>query len=100
MKRSALVTLAVLAASGALAKHGGYYTYTSKGDAVYAIVLGWPGRTVTLKAPKATGATKVSLLGTSGPVRFSKTGGSLRIEIPENAAPGAYAYAFELTRVK
>jgi hypothetical protein len=69
MKRSALVTLAVLAASGALAKHGGYYTYTSKGDAVYAIVLSWPGRSVTLKTPKATGTTKAEASGSRCPIR-------------------------------
>jgi alpha-L-fucosidase len=75
--------------------------YTAKGETVYAIVLGWPGRTVTLKAPKATGATKVRLLGTPGPVRFSKSGGGpLRIEMPESAPVGASAFAFELTGVK
>jgi alpha-L-fucosidase len=74
--------------------------YTAKGDAVYAIVLGWPGRTVTLKAPRATGATKVRLLGSPAPVRFSKSGGGLRIEVPESAPVGSYAHAFELTGVK
>ena len=74
--------------------------YTAKGDAVYAIVLGWPGRTVTLKAPKAGGATKVRLLGSPAPVRFSRSGAGLRIEMPESAPGGAYAHAFELTGVK
>jgi alpha-L-fucosidase len=74
--------------------------YTVKGDTVYAIVLGWPGRAVTLKAPTATGATKVRLLGTPASVRFSKTGAGLRIDLPESAPVGAYAHAFELTGVK
>jgi len=74
--------------------------YTAKGDAVYAIVLGWPGRSVTLKTPKAAGSTKVSLLGTTAPVRFSRTAGGLRIEMPEAAPVVAHAYAFKLTGVK
>ena len=74
--------------------------YTAKGDAVYAIVLGWPGRSVTLKTPKAGGATKVSLLGTTAPVRFSKAASGLRIEMPDGAPVGAHAYALKLTGVK
>jgi alpha-L-fucosidase len=74
--------------------------YTAKGDAVYAIVLGWPGRGLTLKTPKAGGATKVSLLGTTAPVSFSKAAGGLRIEMPDAAPVGAHAYAFRLTGVK
>jgi alpha-L-fucosidase len=74
--------------------------YTARGDTVYAIVLGWPGRALTLKAPKASGATKVRLLGTTGAVRFSRTGAGLRIEMPDNAPVGAQAFAFELTGVE
>ena len=74
--------------------------YTANGDAVYAIVLGWPGRSVTLKAPRTTGATKVRLLGSPAPVRFSRSGAGLRIEMPESAPAGAYAHAFALTGVK
>ena len=74
--------------------------YTAKGDAVYAIVLGWPGRRLTLATPKAGGATKVSLLGTTAPVRFSNAGGGLRIEMPDGAPIGAHAYAFKLTGVR
>jgi hypothetical protein len=55
---------------------------------------------VTLKAPKATSATKVRLLGSPGPVRFSKAGAGLRVEMPESAPVGAYAHAFELAGVK
>ena len=59
------------------------------------------GRAVTLKAPKAAGATKVRLLGTPGPVRLSQSGGGpLRIEMPAGAPVGAPAFAFELTGVK
>ena len=74
--------------------------YTAKGDSVYAIVLGWPGRRVRFKAPTATGATKVTLLGSPAPLRFSRAGGGLRIEMPDSAPVGAYAHAFRLTGVK
>jgi alpha-L-fucosidase len=74
--------------------------YTAKGGTVYAIVLGWPGRTVTLKAPKATSATRVRLLGTPGPVRFSNSSAGLRIEMPDSAPVGAQAFALELTGVR
>jgi alpha-L-fucosidase len=74
--------------------------YTTKGDVVYAIVLGWPGRSVTLEAPKAGAVTKVTLLGGSGALRHSHGGGGLRIELPESTAPGALAYVFKLTGVR
>jgi len=74
--------------------------YTTRDGAVYAIVLGWPGKVVVLKAPKPGGAARVSLLGAPGPVRFSRLDAGLRIEVPETLAPGAYAYAFKLTGVR
>jgi alpha-L-fucosidase len=74
--------------------------YTGKGDAVYAIVQGWPGRTLTLKAPRGAGGTRVTLLGANAPVRFSQSGGGLRIDVPDSVAPGAFAYAFKLTGVR
>jgi alpha-L-fucosidase len=83
-----------------VAAEGETIRYTSKGDTVYAIVLGWPGRTVTLKAPKATGATRVRLLGATEAVRFSRVGQGLRLEMPESAPAGSYAHAFALTGVR
>jgi alpha-L-fucosidase len=74
--------------------------YTSKGDVVYAIVLGWPGRTVTLETPRSSGSTRVELLGSNAKVRFTRPGGHLRISMPESAPRGAYAYTFKLTGVR
>jgi alpha-L-fucosidase len=73
--------------------------YTRRGDAVYAIVLGWPGHSVTLKTPKASARTRVRLLGTTAPVRFSRSGSGLRLDVPDSLQPGAHAYAFELSGV-
>ena len=74
--------------------------YTAKDDVVYATVLGWPGKTVTLKTPRSSGATTVELLGSNEKVRFQRPGGGLRITMPDSATGGAYAYTFKLTGVK
>jgi alpha-L-fucosidase len=74
--------------------------YTAKGDTVYAIVLGWPGPSVTLKAPRSSGATRVELLGMKEKVRFGRPGGGLRLTLPDSAPRGAVAYTFKLIGVK
>jgi len=74
--------------------------YTAKGGVVYATVLGWPGKTVTLKTPESSGATKVELLGSDEKVRFERPGGGLRITMPDSATGGVDAYTFKLTGVK
>jgi alpha-L-fucosidase len=74
--------------------------YTAKDDVVYATVLGWPGKTVTLKTPRSSRATKVELLGSSEKVRFKRPGGGLLVTMPDSAPGGAYAYTFKLTGVK
>jgi alpha-L-fucosidase len=79
---------------------GDQVRYTSRGDDVYAIVLGWPSRAFTLRSPVASAATRVSLLGSPARVRFSRTKEGLRVERPDELAPGAYAYAFKLTGVR
>jgi alpha-L-fucosidase len=74
--------------------------YTSRGGTVYAIHLGWPGRTVTLEAPAPTPATRVRLLGTDGSLKWRRVKGGLQIERPASAPVGALAYVFALTGVK
>jgi alpha-L-fucosidase len=74
--------------------------YTAKDGVVYATVLGWPGRTVTLKTPKSSRATKVRLLGSDETVGFEGSGDGLRITMPESVVGGEYAYTFELTGVE
>jgi alpha-L-fucosidase len=76
--------------------------FTTKGDALYAIVMGAPTATVRIKslgtaanllsAPIAT----VELIGGSAPVRWSQTAGSLEIEAPA-ALPNPTAIVFCIT---
>jgi alpha-L-fucosidase len=74
--------------------------YTAKGGAVYAIVLGWPGRTVRLKTPKPSPATTVELLGSKEQVLFERLEDGLRMTMPD-LVPGAdWAYTFKLTGVE
>jgi alpha-L-fucosidase len=74
--------------------------YTARGEAVYATVLGWPGRTVTLEAPRPSGNTTVQLLGSDEAVGFEPAGDGLRITMPVSARGDAYAYTFKLTGVE
>jgi len=57
--------------------------FTRKGDAVYAILTRWPGRRFTWKDAGALRPTAISLLGASGPLRFTKAGNSLLIDLPD-----------------
>lgn len=69
--------------------------FTSKGNAVYAILLGRPiGRAVTIKdVPKVR---KAQLLGTNVPVPLTRAGADIIIALPEHLN-GTYAYAFKLS---
>jgi alpha-L-fucosidase len=69
--------------------------YTHKGDALYAIVLGWPGTSVTLKRVGDTRVQAVSLLGSAEPLLWSQDAEGLTVQAP-NEKPCAYAYAFKL----
>jgi alpha-L-fucosidase len=74
--------------------------YTAKGDAVYATVLGWPGKTVALETPRSSSATRVELLGSGEEIHFDRPGGGLRITLPESARADTYAWTFKLTGVR
>jgi len=76
--------------------------YTSKGSAVYAICLCWPGRTLVLSAPKPTEDTIVTMLGLGDPLSWRHADGRLSIEVPPLSAddvPCRHAYVFKLTAV-
>jgi len=76
--------------------------FTQKGDALYALTLGWPedGK-VTIKAlrigsPHYAGQIKsVTLLGSPGPVKFKRTDEGLKLVLPA-AKPCDYAYALRI----
>jgi alpha-L-fucosidase len=62
--------------------------FTKKGNALYAIVLTWPGETVTIKSlatesPHVSGEiTDVRLLGHRGSLRFTRGSAGLTVEMP------------------
>jgi alpha-L-fucosidase len=77
--------------------------YTTKGETVYAFVMGWPeNSTVTLTA-LATGAKgfpknvgKVELLGSGAPVTFNRDDKALTIKLPSEK-PNDIAYALKIS---
>jgi alpha-L-fucosidase len=77
--------------------------YTSKGDTVFAFVMGWPANgQVVLKAmaqgsqafPKPV--AKVELLGSTGQTMFSRDVNGLTIKLPSEK-PNDIAYALKIT---
>jgi len=77
--------------------------YTCKGDAVYAICMGWPGRELILSVPKPTREATVTMLGHSGFLASHQVGGKLHIDIPPlsvDEVPCRHAYVLKLTGVK
>jgi len=84
-------------------KEGEAVCYTSKGDAVYAIALRWPGISLTLESPTADGEVKVALLGHGQPLENQMTAAGLCIDlsaVPLEEAPCKHAYVFRLTGVR
>jgi alpha-L-fucosidase len=84
-------------------KSDGKVWFTAKGDAVYAITLGWPGRELRLIQPKAAENATVTMLGYSEPLKWRNENGRMVIEVPPlsvDEVPCQYAYAFKLTGVK
>lgn len=80
--------------------------FTTKGDTLYAIMLGWPeGGKATIKAlaknspAVAAGPMDVSLLGYDGKLKWTRTNEGLEITLPEKA-PSAHAVAFKISGLK
>ncbi|XP_036301774.1 tissue alpha-L-fucosidase isoform X2 [Pipistrellus kuhlii] len=78
--------------------------YTSKESSVYAIFLNWPENGVlSLKSPKTTSATKVTMLGVQKDLKWSTNppGGLLIYlpQIPPSALPIEYAWTIKMMGV-
>ncbi len=76
--------------------------YTRKGDAVYAICLAWPGKTLRLEHPAPTPQTQVRLLGHSQPLRWKACDKGISIDLPQFAPdrlPCRNAWTFNPTRL-
>ena len=72
--------------------------FTTKNDAIYALLLGWPDDGVARVRSLASGAgkiTAVSLLGHSGELRWTQTDTSLEVVLPA-IRPCEHAFALKI----
>jgi alpha-L-fucosidase len=72
--------------------------FTAKGDDVYAIVPGWPGKQLVIRDALATPGMTVTLLG-GGELKWSAPGNNVVVEMPDipaDSAKTSYAYAIRL----
>jgi alpha-L-fucosidase len=60
--------------------------FTSKGNAVYAILPRWPGRRFTIRDLEGGKPKSVTLLGAPASLSFKSTGASLTIDLPDLSA--------------
>jgi len=76
------------------------FRFTTKGNTLYAIELGWPsgGATVIHSLHTAVGEKAirgVSLLGSSEAIRFEQKDDGLHLKLPSQA-PGKFAYVYRI----
>jgi alpha-L-fucosidase len=65
--------------------------FTQKDGAVYAFLLGEPkGKTMTLRDVTLKAGTPVTMLGTTGNLRWTQKGNDVQVELP-TSLPGKYA---------
>jgi alpha-L-fucosidase len=57
--------------------------FTAKGTDVYAILPRWPGRRFTIQDAAGVQPRSVTLLGGTAPLRFTRSGSSVAVELPE-----------------
>jgi alpha-L-fucosidase len=77
--------------------------FTTKGDTLYAIAMGWPdGGKLTIKSLAQGGANgrfsvgAVKLLGSDANIQFTRDGSGLTLQLP--AKTDAYAYVFKISK--
>jgi alpha-L-fucosidase len=75
--------------------------FTTKGNDLYAICLGWPGESTTIKSLGSGSAVKsdriasVSMLGSQQPLSWTQDANGLRIQTPSEK-PCDHAYTFKI----
>ena len=57
--------------------------FTAKGNDVFAILPRWPGRRFVIKDAGTRPVQSATVLGSSRPLRFTKTGASVSVELPD-----------------
>ena len=74
--------------------------FTTKGNALYAIHLGWPKGSSLLIAslPASTKVESVKLIGVEGPIEFSQSDAGLEIKLPSQR-PNNLAAVFKISGV-
>jgi alpha-L-fucosidase len=78
------------------------FRFTTKGQTLYAFMMGWPGTQVIIPALGSTSShvtgtiERVALLGSSNQLKFTRDTDALKIDLPDNA-PSHYAVAFRLS---
>ncbi|MGH9667855.1 MAG: alpha-L-fucosidase, partial [Bryobacteraceae bacterium] len=76
--------------------------FTAKGETIYAIALGWPGRELAIHSlgeSAANGPAKIArveMVGVAEPLRWTRSSAALVVEMPARQ-PGDYAYALRIT---
>jgi alpha-L-fucosidase len=77
--------------------------FTTKGDTLYAIAMGWPdGGKLTIKSLAQGGkngkfsAGAVKLLGSDANIQFTHDASGLTLQLP--AKVGEYAYVFKISK--
>ena len=77
--------------------------FTTRGDILYAIALGWPEDVLTIRSLGSGSALypyqigTVQLLGSPAPLRWSRDEGGLHVAMPPQQ-PGAHAFALKIMR--
>jgi alpha-L-fucosidase len=75
--------------------------FTTKGDALYAIALAWPGRQMTIRSLRRAAGYRdepvrsVRLLGYDGPLIWTQTDEALVVDLPEQQ-PCEHAFVVEV----
>jgi alpha-L-fucosidase len=78
--------------------------FTTKDNAVYAIVMGWPDNGITLikslaegKSYMEKGISKVELVGSGQKLTFTQNSDGLVVNLPENQPKNSYAFTLKIS---
>jgi alpha-L-fucosidase len=77
------------------------YTRSKDGRFAYALSKQWPGKSLTLKAVRAAGNAKITMLGVAQPLAWQQDAHGLTIALPDNlqneqARPCQHAWAIKI----
>ena len=77
--------------------------FTTKRDALYAILPRWPSQPVRLKSVRASAKTEVTMLGLEGSLKWTAREDRIEIippAVPSDELPCEYAYVLKATHVQ